>query len=116
MIRSPIVKVLSVVDTRQYEEGSDGKFHPIPGSGSSRECDRCGREHEVHAQVELADRTTAVVGEEGNLRGLDCERAVAAGAEWLGLRKQPGLRHCSAGPRGSCFIQHHAAARVVVLG
>lgn len=57
-----IVKILSVVDTRDYEEGPDGRFRPVPGSGDSNACARCGRDHEVHATVELADGTAAVVG------------------------------------------------------
>lgn len=57
-----IVSILSVVDTREYEEGPDGKFRPIPGSGIPSECARCGRSHEVHATVLLEDDTTALVG------------------------------------------------------
>lgn len=56
-----IVRILSVVDTRQYEEQGD-RWVPIPGSGNARECTRCGREHEVHAEVLLGDGRTAVVG------------------------------------------------------
>ena len=57
-----IVRIVSVVDTREYEEVSDGKFKPIQGSGSTATCSRCGRGHEVHATVELSDGTTTVVG------------------------------------------------------
>jgi uncharacterized Zn-binding protein involved in type VI secretion len=57
-----ITKILSVVDTREYEEVSDGKFKPIAGSGDSHVCDHCGREHEVHAHVLLSDGNVAVVG------------------------------------------------------
>ena len=57
-----IVRIVSVVDTREYEEISDGKFKPIPGSGSTATCARCGRGHEVHATVELSDGSTMVVG------------------------------------------------------
>lgn len=56
-----IVRILSVVDTRQYEE-QDDRWVPIPGSGNARECARCGREHEVHAEVLLGDGRTAIVG------------------------------------------------------
>jgi len=45
-----IVRVLSVVDTRQYEELGD-KFRAIPGSGQESTCSRCGRTHEIHAEV-----------------------------------------------------------------
>lgn len=59
---SNIPEILSVVDTREYEEVSEGKFAPIPGSGDSRECDRCGRTHEVHATVRYPDGAIKVVG------------------------------------------------------
>lgn len=57
-----IVRVLEVKDTRDYEEGPDGKFYPIPGSGTPSECARCGRTHYVHATVLLSDETSALVG------------------------------------------------------
>lgn len=57
-----IVRILSIVDTREFQEISDGVFVAIPGSGIERECSRCGRTHEIHATVELADKTVAVVG------------------------------------------------------
>jgi len=56
-----IVRVLEVVDTREYEEEGD-RFVPVVGSGSPRDCDRCGRLHEVHAHVELDDGSEACVG------------------------------------------------------
>ena len=43
---SPI-KILSVEDTRRYEQGPTGHFHPVPGSGSERACSRCGGTHEL---------------------------------------------------------------------
>lgn len=49
-------KVLSIQDTRAYEEGPDDKWHPVPGSGSAHDCDRCGKEHEVYFHVR--DRAT----------------------------------------------------------
>lgn len=57
-----IVRIIKVRDTRQYEEGPDEKWSPIPGSGVPHECARCGRIHEVHAHVELADGSQAIVG------------------------------------------------------
>lgn len=57
-----IVKILSVVDTREYEEVADGVFKPIAGSGTQNECARCKRMHEVHATVQLADGRVSVVG------------------------------------------------------
>lgn len=56
-----IVRVVKVVDTRSYVEDGD-RFVPVPGSGQVRDCDRCGRPHEVHAYVELDDGKTIVVG------------------------------------------------------
>lgn len=56
-----IVKVISVVDTREYEEQGDS-FVPIPGSGNPNTCSRCGREHEIHWTVLLEDGQEAIVG------------------------------------------------------
>lgn len=61
MNASRIVQILEVRDTREYMEDGD-RWVAIPGSGAVRECDRCGRRHEVHATVVLEDGTTAVVG------------------------------------------------------
>jgi len=55
------MKILRVIDTRDVIE-IDDRFVPVPGSGEAHACDRCGREHEVHAIVELTDGTQAVVG------------------------------------------------------
>jgi len=57
-----IIKILSVVDTREYEEGPDDKWYPIPGSGREHQCYRCGRLHEIHAEVLLDDEKIVVVG------------------------------------------------------
>ncbi len=55
--------ILKVVDTRQYEEGPDDRFHPIPGSGDEHECDRCGKRHEIHWYVcDDADKEFVVGG------------------------------------------------------
>lgn len=51
LVVSPSWTILSIVDTRTYEEGPDDKFHPIPNSGDARECDRCHKTHEIHAHV-----------------------------------------------------------------
>lgn len=56
-----IMKVVSVVDTREYEEQGD-TFVPIPGSGKSNACGRCTREHEIHWTVLLEGGEQAVVG------------------------------------------------------
>lgn len=74
-----IVGIVSIVDTRQYEERGD-RWVPIPGSGEISQCDRCGRDHEVHATVELADGGCAVVGT-GCMNGasLELEKAVKSG-------------------------------------
>jgi len=58
-----IKKILSVEDTRQWEEGPDDRFYPVPGSGIENNCGRCGRKHEVHAIVLLDDdKTNMIVG------------------------------------------------------
>lgn len=56
-----IIRILEVVDTRDYMEEGD-RWVPIPGSGAPNQCDRCGRTHEVHARVILADGANAIVG------------------------------------------------------
>ena len=55
-------KILDVVDTRTYEEGPDDRWHPVPGSGTVNQCDRCGKDHEVHVVVEDQDGKEQVVG------------------------------------------------------
>lgn len=57
-----IEKILRVTDTREYEEGPDDKWRPIPGTGHARPCDRCARLHEVHAEVLLDNGQSATVG------------------------------------------------------
>lgn len=57
-----ITKIISVEDTRQWEEGPDDRWYPIPGSGIKNNCGRCGREHEVHAVVELENNSQMIVG------------------------------------------------------
>lgn len=57
-----IVKIVDVVDTRDWQEEEDEVWRPIPNSGERRECDRCGRLHEIHAHVELGDGRGAIVG------------------------------------------------------
>jgi hypothetical protein len=56
-----IVKILDVRDTRDRIEVGD-RLVPVPGSGVLRPCDRCGREHEIHVDVELSDGTRANIG------------------------------------------------------
>lgn len=72
-------EIIQVVDTRQYEEQGD-RWVPIPGSGNLRECDRCGRTHEVHATVKYADGTVKVVGTGCMDLGKEIARKVAAKA------------------------------------
>ena len=57
-----IVRILAVRDTRQSEEIGD-RFVKIPGSGNIRSCDRCGKDHEIHVDVELSNGKTAVIGQ-----------------------------------------------------
>lgn len=57
-----VAKIHAVRDTREWVEGPGDRWVPVAGSGSVRDCDRCGRSHEVHAEVEYEDGTTAVVG------------------------------------------------------
>jgi hypothetical protein len=54
-----IRRVLSVVDTRALDEDT---YKPIAGTGDEHACDRCGRMHEIHVTVELADGSQALIG------------------------------------------------------
>jgi hypothetical protein len=56
-----IAKILAVRDTRDRVE-IDDRWVPVPGSGQLRPCDRCGREHEIHVDVELSDGRRANIG------------------------------------------------------
>lgn len=66
-----VVRILDVRDTRVYVEEGD-RWVAVPGSGISRQCDRCRRDHEVHVDVELSDGTTACIGS-GCARGESME-------------------------------------------
>jgi hypothetical protein len=61
-----IRRIVEIKDTRERElvEGTMGREYsrPIPGSGVSSVCKRCGKEHEVHATVELTDGSHHVMG------------------------------------------------------
>ena len=56
-----IARILAVRDTRDRIEVGD-RWVPVPGSGQLRPCDRCGREHEIHVDVELSDGRRANIG------------------------------------------------------
>lgn len=56
------MKINKVIDTRQYEEGPNDKWYPIPGSGESNVCNRCGKIHEVHYYVEVNGKEEIVGG------------------------------------------------------
>ncbi len=58
---APPFRVKQVRDTRSFVEDGD-RWVPVPGSGDVRECDRCGRTHEIHAEVVDAAGRAAVVG------------------------------------------------------
>lgn len=59
-LRAPFT-VQRVVDTRDYVE-QDDRLVAVPGSGDLRDCDRCGRPHEVHAYVTDSTGRPGVVG------------------------------------------------------
>lgn len=66
-----IVRIIAVRDTRDRIEVGD-RWVPVPGSGQARPCDRCGRDHEIHVDVELSDGTTSTIGQ-GCARGESME-------------------------------------------
>jgi hypothetical protein len=76
-----IVRVLRVVDTREWIQLEDDRWVAVAGSGDVRKCDRCSRDHEVQAHVELSNGAEAVVGT-GCARGESAEmvQALAQGA------------------------------------
>ena len=51
--------IVDVDDTREFDTA---KRKPIPGTGDARECDHCGRSHEVHVHVATRDGRTATIG------------------------------------------------------
>lgn len=58
-------RILRVEDTRDYveQEGTFGdRIVRLPGTGSARACDRCGRQHEIHVTVETPSHVHYVVG------------------------------------------------------
>jgi hypothetical protein len=71
-----IVRVLAVRDTRDFVEQGD-RWVAVPGSGQARPCDRCGRDHEIHVDVELSDGRMAMIGQ-GCARGSLMEAAIRA--------------------------------------
>lgn len=66
-----IVRIIAVRDTRDRIEVGD-RWVPVPGSGQARPCDRCGREHEIHVDVELSDGSRSTIGQ-GCARGESME-------------------------------------------
>lgn len=56
-----VEKILSVEDTRSYEEVGD-TFKPVSGSGILNSCKRCGKLHEIHAQVKMSNGEVWTVG------------------------------------------------------
>lgn len=86
-----IVRILKVVDTRDFEEVGD-RMVPVPNSGTPRACDRCGRDHEIHVDVELSDGSTACIGQ-GCARGDSMEPAIRAAVSSATTRAKPARQH-----------------------
>jgi hypothetical protein len=90
-----IKRIISIVDTREYEEVADGIFKPIAGSGDLNQCSRCNRMHEVHATVELENGEHAIVGTGCmSQESLDVQKAAKNGTSSAKCvaRKQAELR------------------------
>ncbi len=94
---STIAKIIAVRDTRDRIE-IDDRLVPVPGSGQLRPCDRCGREHEIHVDVELSDGRQANIGS-GCAKGESMEvqgrikSAVSAAKTRSKLRAELALAH-----------------------
>lgn len=56
-----IVRIVDVRDTRDRIE-IDDRWIPVPGTGVMRPCDRCGKTHEIHVDVELSNGKRANIG------------------------------------------------------
>ena len=95
--------ILSVIDTRQYEEQGD-RWVPIPGSGNARDCDRCRRSHEVHATVRYLDGRTAVVGTGCMGLGPEAARRAASRASTV-ARLRAALRKYEAERESACEVR-----------
>lgn len=78
MTAAAIVRILSVRDTRDFIEDGD-RWVAVPGSGLARACDRCGRDHEIHVDVELACGAVSTIGQ-GCARGDSMDRAIRTAA------------------------------------
>jgi len=75
-----IVRIVAIVDTREWVEDEErDRWIPVPGTGDARDCDRCGRLHEIHATVETADGGLAVVGV-GCAKGESVEKPLRSAA------------------------------------
>jgi hypothetical protein len=106
-----ITRIIRIEDTRQYEEGPDDRWYPIPGSGVENQCARCGRMHEVHALVELEDNTSAVVGT-GCARGDDLIKCAQFASAANAAKRLRGLRAKLAKAEANAAI-YSEALRVV---
>jgi len=73
-----IKRIIKVEDTREWIEEGD-RWIALSGTGTVRQCDRCQRDHEVHATVELEDGSEAVVGT-GCMKGDTFEKELKSGA------------------------------------
>lgn len=67
------MKIIAVIDTREYIQGPDDKFFPVPGSGDLNICDRCGKGHEIHYHIEIEGKGKVVGGGCAKLDGLISE-------------------------------------------
>lgn len=68
------VKITAVLDTREQEYNDRGSSVGVPGTGIPHECDRCGRDHEIHAFLD--------VGEDSYIMGVSCARKMIDGPEY----------------------------------
>lgn len=45
-------RLISIIDTRDILEDND-KIYRIPGTGDKNECNRCGKLHEIHCEIDF---------------------------------------------------------------
>ena len=89
------MKIINVIDTREYVQGANNKWFPVPGSGDSNICDRCGKSHEVHYHIEIDGQGKIVGGGCAKKDGLitDTQHKSLGSASITLAKNQAELKH-----------------------
>jgi len=89
------MKIINVIDTREYVQGPDDKWFPVPGSGDLNICDRCGKGHEVHYHIEIDGQGKVVGGGCAKKDGLisDSQHKSLGSASVTLAKNQAAMKH-----------------------